>query len=400
VKDLRASFWVEAVLACIALPALAQEIDHRIPPGYEPEEARDEQGLWMEIEDYELALNKSALLVRDPEINNYIQAVVCRVAGDYCNDVRVYLVRNPNFNASMTATGMMQIWTGLLVRASSTDELAAVIGHEIAHYTRLHTLERLRKLKSSTTTASIFATGLAVLTGVDSGVFTGVDTRGIAQSVAMLGVLSFSREQESEADFLGARMVAEAGLDPHASYQVWEKIIAEEKAAVAKSREPGMFARTHPDAEDRAGELKEYVLARYGPADLDQVIDPALRAVLNNHYLLLMEDQIDTNRFGRTEELLQRHAAIGIEPSLVRYFYGEMFRQRGAEGDVELAMAAYRHSIEGGAAPPEAYKNLGYLYLKSDNLASAQESFREYLVQAPDASDRAMIEFYLEDDSP
>lgn len=383
--------WALAALCCCAaMPAISQEIDHRIPPGYEPEESRDEQGLWMEIEDYELALNKSALLVRDPELVNYLQAVVCRVAGDYCNDIRVYLVRNPNFNASMTATGMMQVWTGLLVRASSTDELAAVIGHEIAHYTRLHTLERLRKLRSSATTGSIFDIGLTVLTGVNTG--------GLAQSATMLGVLSFSREQESEADFLGARLVAEAGLDPHASYQVWEKIIAEEKAAVAKSRDPGMFAKTHPNSEDRAAELKEFVLARYGPADLEHAIDPALLAVLNNHYLFLMEDQIDTNRFGRTQELLQRHSALGIEPSLVRYFYGEMFRQRGAEGDLELAMASYRHSIEGGAAPPEAYKNLGYLYLKTDNPESAKLSFLEYLERSPDASDRAMIEFYLEDE--
>lgn len=385
-----AALCIASVLGCAATLAIAEEIDHRIPPGYQPEESRDEQGLWMEIEDYELALNQSALLVTDPDIVNYLQAVVCRVAGDYCNDIRVYLVRNPNFNASMTATGMMQVWTGLLVRASSTDELAAVIGHEIAHYTRLHTLERLRKLKSSATTGSIFDIGLSVLTGVNTG--------GLAQASAMLGVLSFSREQESEADFLGARMVAEAGLDPHASYQVWEKIIAEEKAAVAKSRDPGMFAKTHPNSEDRAAQLKEYVLARYGPADLEQAIDPALLTVLNNNYLFLMEDQIDTNRFGRTQELLERHSALGIEPSLVRYFYGEMFRQRGAEGDTELAMAAYRHSIEGGAAPPEAYKNLGYLYLKTDNLESAKESFRDYLERSPDASDRAMIEFYLEDE--
>ncbi|MDH4313410.1 MAG: M48 family metalloprotease [Gammaproteobacteria bacterium] len=377
-----------AVLACASTPVLSQDIDHKIPPGYQPEEARDEQGLWMEIEDYELALNKSALLVRDPEINNYLQSVVCRVAGDYCNDIRVYLVRNPNFNASMTATGMMQIWTGLLVRASSTDELAAVIGHEIAHYTRLHTLERLRKLKASATAGSIFDIGLAVLTGYSSS---------IGQASAMLGVLAFSREQESEADFLGARLVAEAGLDPHASYKVWEKIIAEEAAAVAKRREPGMFAKTHPAAEDRAKELKAWVSTRYGPGDLEEGTDQALLDVLNNHYLFLMEDQIDTNRFGRSEELLQRHAAIGINPSLVRYFYGEMFRQRGEEGDTELAMAAYRHSIEGGSPPPEAYKNLGYLYLKTDNPVSAQESFREYLALAPDASDRAMIEFYLED---
>lgn len=377
--------------ACFANLAASQDIDHKIPPGYEPEEARDEQGLWMEIEDYERALNKSALLVRDPELNNYLQTVVCRVAGDYCSDIRVYLVRNPNFNASMTATGMMQVWTGLLVRASSTDELAAVIGHEIAHYTRLHTLERLRKLKSGATAGSLFDLGIAVLTGYS--------TAGAGQLSAMLGVLSFSREQESEADFLGARLVAEAGYDPHAAYRVWEKVIAENEAAVAKNREPGMFSRTHPDSEQRAGELKAWVLAKYGPADLEEAADAPFLDVLNKHYLFLMEDQIDTNRFGRTEELLQRHAAMGINPSLVRYFYGEMFRQRGAEGDIELAMAAYRHSVEGGDAPPEAYKNLGYLYLKTKNVASAQDNFREYLARSPDASDRAMIEFYLEEDT-
>jgi predicted Zn-dependent protease len=372
------------------VPVWAQDADHKIPPGYQPEESRDEQGLWLEIEEYELALNQSALLVRNPDLNNYVQQVVCRVAGDYCNDFRVYLVRNPSFNASMTATGMMQIWTGLLVRVSSTDELAAVIGHEIAHYTRLHTLERLRKLKASAMSGSLFDIGLSVLTGYSSS---------IGQASAMLGVLAFSREQESEADFLGARMVAEARLDPHASYGVWEKVIAEEKAAVAKRREPGMFAKTHPDAEDRAGKLKTWVTAKYGPADREAATDETLLDILDRHYLLLMEDQIDTNRFGRTEELLQRHTQMGINASLVHYFYGEMFRQRGAAGDRDLAMAAYRHSIEGGAAPPDAYKNLGYLYLKADNLASAQESFREYLEQNPGASDRAMIEFYLEEGS-
>jgi tetratricopeptide (TPR) repeat protein len=384
-------YFAAAALAGMSAPAYSEDIhdvDHKIPPGYEPEESRDEKGLWMEIEEYELALNKSALLVRDPEINNYLQSVVCRVAGDYCSDVRVYLVRNPGFNASMTATGMMQVWTGLLVRASSTDELAAVIGHEIAHYTRLHTLERLRKLKSMAARGSIFDLGVAILTGYSTP---------IGQASAMLNVLAFNREQESEADFLGARLVAEAGYDPHAAYRVWEKIIAEEKAAIDKRPEPGIFSKTHPDAGVRAAELKAWVSDKWGPPDQEETADEALVTVMNNHYLFLMEDMIDTNRFGRTEELLKRHAAMGVNPSLVRYFYGEMFRQRGADGDTELAMAAYRHSIEGGAAPPEAYKNLGYLYLKTDNPASAQESFRDYLARNPDASDRAMIEFYLEE---
>ena len=76
-----------ALLMCAAFcgsPALAgkEPLDHKIPPGYVPEEARDEQGLWMEFEEMERTLNKSALLVRDPGINNYITEIVCRVAAD------------------------------------------------------------------------------------------------------------------------------------------------------------------------------------------------------------------------------------------------------------------------------------------------------------------------------
>lgn len=388
---MNSTLYALVLLCSLSLTAAAQDIDHKIPPGYQPDEARDEKGLWMEIEKYELSLNKSALLVRDPELNNYLQRIVCRVAAEYCDDIRVYLVRNPGFNASMTATGMMQVWTGLLIRVSTTDELAAIIGHEIAHYTRLHTLERMRKLKRNATAGSLFDIGVAILTGV---------TSPVGQSTALLSVLSFNRAQEQEADLLGARLVADAALDPHASYRVWQQLIEEEKAAVAKRREPGLFSKTHPDAEDRVRILKAWVTERYGPPDREVVTDPALLELFGNHYLFLMEDQIDTNRFGRTEELLKRHLKMGVEPGLVYYFHGEMFRQRGKDGDQGMAIAAYRHAIETGTAPPDAYKNLGYLFLKTKNLDAARENFRTYLHLDPDASDRAMIEFYLEDDQP
>jgi len=377
------------LLAAIALAAggvsPAGELDnitHRIPPGYVPDDAQDEKGLWLEFEDMERDFNKSALLVRDPGITTYVNEIVCRVAGPYCNDFRVYVVRNPNFNASMSATGMMQVWTGLVVRAGSTDEIAAVIGHEIAHYTRLHSLQKLRDLKKKMA-KGVF---LDVLTGMPFG-----------QMTAMLSALAFNREQETEADILGVKLLANAGYDPHASYTVWERVMAEEQAAVAKQEEPGMFAKTHPASEDRAKYLKSWVAARYGPPDQQKVADEKLLAILNDNYMMLMEDQLDTNRFGRTKDLLERHAALGVEPSLVRFFYGEMFRQRGDDGDTELAKSAYRHSIEGGNPPPEAYKNLGYLLLKNGEREAAMESFETYLELDPNASDRAMIEFYLED---
>lgn len=389
-KRFFASLLALALLVALSpTDAGAQEvIEHLIPPGYEPEDAQDEQGLWMEFEEMEKQLNRSALLVRDAELNNYIQGIVCRVAGDYCNDFRVYLVRNPGFNASMTATGMMQVWTGLIIRSSSSSEIASVVGHEIAHYTRLHSLEGFRRLKSKMATASFIDLGLAALTGVG----------GIAQMSAILSYLAFNREQETEADLLGVRLLADAAYDPHASYQVWYKILAEEEAAVAKREEPGVFAQTHPNSEDRAAYLKSYVDGRYGPPDVEPAADQAFLDILNRHYLLLMEDQLDTNRFGRTRAILERHASIGVNQGLVNYFYGEMYRQRAGEGDQDLAMAAYTSAIDSGSAPPEAYKNLGYLHLKKKETAEAQQRFRQYLEANPEASDRAMIEFYLEDE--
>ena len=381
-------FFALVILLSAAAAAEPVSIEHSIPPGYEPSEAQDEQGLWMELGEYERTLNQSALLVRDPDLNNYIQDIVCRVAGDYCNDFRVYLVRNPGFNASMTATGMMQIWTGLLVRATSSDEIAAVVGHEIAHYTRLHTLQRFRKLKKNAAAGSIIDIGI--------GIFTGSSVP-IAQSIGAMNALAFSRDQEQEADLLGAQLMAEASLDPHAAYRVWEQILAEEEAAAVKRQAPGVFAQTHPDTQSRVDVTRDWVTAKYGPPDREAVADDKLIQILNEHYYFLMEDQIDTNRFGRTKELLERHTEIGVEPGIIYYFYGEMFRQRADEGDRQLAMSAYRHSIETGNAPSDAYRNLGYLHVKEKEMDAAKKQFRAFLEREPEASDRAMIEFYLEE---
>jgi tetratricopeptide (TPR) repeat protein len=120
--------------------------------------------------------------------------------------------------------------------------------------------------------------------------------------------------------------------------------------------------------------------------------------LLTTHYRMLMDDQIDTNRYSRTEVLLERHAQLGIDPAVINYYRGEMHRQRGAQGDAEMARDAYLSSISTGRAVPEAYRNVGYLYLKAGDTEKAREHFRRYLEAAPAADDRAMIESYLVDE--
>jgi predicted Zn-dependent protease len=379
------------LLACSAVLAAARDIQPKILPGYTPEDAETEKGIWMELRDYESAIQRSALLIKDKPLTEYVQTVACRVAGDYCNDLRIYVIRNPNFNASMTANGVMHVWTGLLVRVSSEDELAAVLGHELAHYTQLHILDRLRRITASMTTGSVFDLGLILLTGVSipAGKLT-----------AVANLMSFSREQEEEADLLGVKFMAQSGYDPHAAAKVWKMIVEEDANAAVKRRKPGIFSKTHSNSTDRIVTLEAFVNAEY--PKVTPVLAGQKRHVemLNRYYMRLMEDQLDTNRFGRTEAILRKHQEIGVDQSLIHFFQGEMYRQRKGNGDAKLAKEAYLRAVQGERPIADAHRNLGYMFLKKKDLPQAKHHFSEYLELKPDADDRAMIVFYLQEIRP
>ncbi len=380
---------IAAALALLLAPLLAgsEELVPTIPPGYVPGADDDEKGLWVEMEDYERRLQRSALRVRDSELNAYVHDVMCRVAQDYCADVRVYVMRNPQFNASMGPNGVSQVWTGLLLRVSSEDELAAVLGHELAHYTQLHSLERMRRISNAMSIGSFFDLGLAVL---------GVAVP-VGQMTAVANATAFSRDNEREADLLGVKFMAEAGYDPNAAASVWRMIIEEEERAVVKRQKPGLFTMTHPASEERVANLEDYVANHLGDVGQERRVSNRHIDILELYYPMLMEDQIDTNRYGRTEAMLERHRELGVDDSLVNFFLGEMYRQRGEEGDMARAEQAYKLSTTGAFPLPAAHHQLGYVYMKRGENDAAKENFEKYLEMEPESDERAMIEFYLED---
>jgi predicted Zn-dependent protease len=249
----------------------------------------------------------------------------------------------------------------------------------------------MRSLKNSMNAGTIFDFGLALLTGV---------SLPAGQFAAVLNVLAFSREQEQEADLLGIKFMAEAGYDPSASIRVWQTVIEEEENAAVKSREPGIFSKTHPGADERVEMLESFVREHY----LNLTPDPAGQQkhvdILNRYYMMLMEDQLDTNRYGRTEAILRDHQAIGVDGNLINFFRGEMYRQRNLEGDFEKAKKSYKLATQGDKPVTEAYRNLGYIHLKERSLPEARHYFRKFLEVQPEADDRAMIEYYLQEKQP
>jgi predicted Zn-dependent protease len=155
----------------------------------------------------------------------------------------VNLIGSKQINAFCMPGGKIVFYTGLLDTLKLTDdEVAMVMGHEIAHALREHARERMAKAQMTQLGASL----LGELVG--GGRYTGA-----FQAGGNLLSLKFSRDDESEADVAGLDLAARAGFDPRAAVSLWQKM------TTANSRAPLEFLSTHPAGENRIREIEKHL---------------------------------------------------------------------------------------------------------------------------------------------
>ena len=158
----------------------------------------------------------------------------------------VNLIGSSQINAYCMPGGKIAFYTGILEQLRLTDdEVAMVMGHEIAHALREHARERMGK--------SAVTHGAARIGGALAASFFGIDPRltdGIASGGANLLTLEFGREDESEADLVGMELAARAGFDPRAGVTLWQKMGAASKGA------PPQWLSTHPSGKTRIAEIQ------------------------------------------------------------------------------------------------------------------------------------------------
>jgi predicted Zn-dependent protease len=174
-------------------------------------------------------------------VNCVADAIVRELPEPYVNQAwEVEVFDSDDINAFALPGGNIGVFTGIFKVARNQDQLAAVIGHEVAHVTEKHSLERYNR----EATTQVGVVGVAVATGTGQ---AGADLLGMA---AQLGLsLPFSRADESEADTVGLRFMAAAGFDPRQSVPLWQNMKKENKLG------PPQFLSTHPSSENRIQEL-------------------------------------------------------------------------------------------------------------------------------------------------
>ena len=195
-------------------------------------------------------LKASAPLTTNREKIDYISCVanaVVRVLEPPYSDYNweMAILETNEINAFVMPGGKIVIYEGILKAAQNQHQLAAVIGHEIAHETTGHTKSKLLQGKG----AQIGVQVAAVLLGGGHRGATYSAYEALNQG-AMYGILlPYKRSQETEADVVGLEFMARAGFDPRAAVPLWQNMNSQAGEA------PAEFVSTHPSSEKRIDSL-------------------------------------------------------------------------------------------------------------------------------------------------
>lgn len=200
-----------------------------------------------------MKLNKP--ISANPNYNARVQKVGRRIAEVAKNDVPradwefVVFEDDDQINAFAMPGGKVGVYTGILKIIQSDDELAIVIGHEVAHVAARHSNERFSQ---ENLTSVFLRIGSIALSFVGLGYYESQAVLSAAGVGAELGLaLPYSRKHENEADEIGLLYAAEAGYDPYAAITFWERVEALSK----KDGTPPEFLSTHPAGETRIQKL-------------------------------------------------------------------------------------------------------------------------------------------------
>ncbi|HEY1044139.1 MAG TPA: M48 family metallopeptidase [Telluria sp.] len=163
---------------------------------------------------------------------------------------QVNLINSSQVNAFCLPGGRIGFYSGIISKLQLTDhEIAAIMGHEIAHALREHGRERAGKAAATSIVARIGGALAAAWTGIDPSI-----TSGVANAAGQLAVLKFSRDEEREADLIGLDLAARAGYDPRAGVSLWRKM-----AALDQRGAPIELLSTHPGGEDRIAIIQDHM---------------------------------------------------------------------------------------------------------------------------------------------
>jgi beta-barrel assembly-enhancing protease len=310
---------------------------------------------------FDLAARQRVPMLEDPEVVGYVGEVGRKIVAsldDPYFDYQFAVVRDPRVNAFAVPGGFVYVNSGLLSRVKNEDELAAVLGHEIAHV-HAHHVVRQQEATQAINYAALLGTLLSIVQ----------PAAGALASAASASVtLQYQREFEQEADYLGARYLQSTGYDPRAMLDFFKQLSDDNR--LGPSGAPP-YLQSHPVTDERLNHLEAVLKTQQWAPHPRQPPSFALQRA----------QALARVRSEPPNDVLKAYrTAAENEPSnpTAQYLFGVVSLETGQLDSAGPALAAAR---AGGVEAAD--RELGRLALRQRDPAKARELLERYLASTP-----------------
>lgn len=354
-----------AAAACAACATAPVQVPPRDRPGVAVEE--DEARIWKMLETTERHIADSGRLHPDPGLEGYLLEVAHRIEPPRVFEAipfRFRVLRDTAPGAFGLASGTIYVHTGMLARIESEAELAAVLGHEMAHVVHRDVLRQLRQ-------GQVWRPDWTAL-------------------MRLASVTGYSRELEADADREAVLLMRTAGYDTTEASRFFERLRDWVVAEGVKSA-PTYYS-THPRIEERIASSRALAESIGGGGLRNaEVYERRTSSVL----VVNARVELAAGRYRAAWDQAQRYVRLEPKDAAGHLLLAEVARRDMTAGWMEAALASYRRAIELEPRAAEAWRGLGLVLEKKGDGEESRRAFRRYLDLAPDAPDRAHVEAAL-----
>jgi predicted Zn-dependent protease len=325
-------------------------------------------------------LEKRVGLIKDPALQRFLDQIgysLVAQIGPTAFEFNFYLINAPEPNAFAIPGGHIFVTTGLLILSENEQEVAGVMGHEIAHVTARHVAEMIERSKKLN-----IATLAAIIAGVLAG--GGGKASQAAATTALAGAealaLKYTRENEVEADQTGLQYILRGGYDPQGLVTFLNKIY---KTSLTMAPRVPPYLSTHPAVEDRISLLENLIQVGTKPAVPFNKTHGDFKRVQAKAFVEEREPHVAITYF---------ESQVVSNPQGVDGYYGLGLSYRKA-GRLDKSLEAFQKAHSLSPEDLDILRELGIIYFFSGKLDQAIESFEK--VQALRPHGDALTLFYL-----
>jgi predicted Zn-dependent protease len=305
-------------------------------------------------------------IIRDPTVQHYLDRIGERIlsqVGGTPFEFRYYVVKSPDPNAFAIPGGHIFLASGLIIMASSEDEVAGVLSHEVGHIKARHIAQRLERAKklSFATLAGLLA---AAIVGGKAGGAMMAGSLATGQALA----LKYSREDEREADQMGFTYLVRAGYDGWGMVSFLRKL---HRMSLLSPGTPPSYLSTHPGIEERISYLTERL--RDVPVSSPKGNGKGLKRVQAK---LFVEERDSRSAVRHFQSILQQR------PTDVDALYGLALAHRKM-GRIDLSIGELERARHLSPRDGGVLRELGICYFLNGRLDDAVSVLRESLAIHP-----------------